>query len=160
MLTRWSPSGAWAAPLLGDAFEDWGMLGEMRREMSDLLQSFDRRVGGSGLASAWRGPGLDLRDTGEALEIRAELPGFTHEDIDVQIERATLTVRARRTVDEPEGYIAHRRERGAMEVARAFTLPYRVDPAKASATLRDGVLELRLPKSPEEQPRRLTVQVS
>lgn len=155
MSTRWN--GSWAAPWMGDAWDDLGMFGELRRHMAQVLDDLDR----SPEAAMGRGaPSFELKDAGEALEIRAEMPGFSRENIDVQIEQRTLTIRGRREVTAPEGYVAHRRERGAMEVARAFTLPCRVDPDRTTAALKNGVLELSLAKAAEERPRRVEVRAS
>jgi HSP20 family protein len=150
MLTRWN--GSWAAPWMGDVLEDYGTFGELRRHMSRVLDELDRTPG--------HDTPLTLEDTGEALRVRGELPGFSHKDIDVQIEHRTLTIRAKREVKVPEGYVVHRRERSAMQIARAFTLPCRIDPERANAVLRDGILELTLPKAAEERPRRVEVRAS
>lgn len=155
MLTRWN-NGSWPSPWLGDPLHDVGPFGELRRHVDRVFDELDRRAPG---ASAERSARFSLNDTGEALEVHAELPGFRREDIEVQLERNTLTIRGRREVTPPEGYVAHRRERSSMEIARAFTLPSRIDPEQASATLKDGVLSLRLPKVPAEQPRRVEVNV-
>lgn len=153
MLTRWN--GGWAAPWMGDALDDYGTFGELRRHMARVLDELDRTPGMPAGA-----PQLTLEDTGEALRVRGELPGFAREDIDVQIEQRTLTIRGRREVKAPEGYVAHLRERSAMQVARAVTLPCRIDPDKTSAIYKDGVLTLTLPKAPEERPRRVEVRAS
>lgn len=144
-------TGSWAAPWMADPFEDFGTFGELRRHMSRVLEELDRGAAG---------PQFDLTDNGEALELRAELPGFRKEDIEVQLERNTLTIRGRREVKAREGYVAHRRERGSMEFARAFALPCRVDAERTDATLEHGVLQLTLAKAPDEKPRRIEVRVS
>jgi HSP20 family protein len=62
-----------------------------------------------------------------------------------------------RRVEAPQGYDVHRRERGAYEFTRSFTLPVKVDADQAKATLKNGLLTLTLPKAPEVQPRQINV---
>jgi HSP20 family protein len=157
MLTRWNNT-SWPSPWFGDPLQDISAFGELRRTMDRMFEELDRRFAAPAFGTPT--PRFELVDTGEALEVRADLPGFRQEDLDVQIERNTLTVRGRRTVDVPEGYVAHRRERTSMEVAHALTLPCRIDADGATATLENGVLTLRLPKLPDEQPRRIKVKVA
>ncbi len=154
MLTRWTHAG-WPSPWLGDPLTDAGTFGELRRSMDRMFEELDRRMPAPSTERAR----FVLEDAGDALELRAELPGFAESELEVHLERNTLTVRGRRDVKVPEGYVAHRRERGTIELARAFTLPCRVDSERVSATLKDGVLTVRLPKVPAEQPRRVEVKV-
>jgi HSP20 family protein len=97
---------------------------------------------------------------GESLEITADVPGFQIEDLHVSFEQGSLIVRGERSESAPEGYSVHRKERGAVRFARAFTLPTRIDPDKVEASLRNGVLELRLPKAAEERPRMISVKAA
>jgi HSP20 family protein len=150
MLSRRQARNGWVAPWFGDPFEDLGTFTELRRQMNRLIEDYDRDHGA-------HTPGFELSDNGEALELRAELPGFAQKDIEVELDKSVLSVRAKRSADAPEGYVAHRRERRALEIARAFQLPCRVDGERASATLENGVLRLTLPKVPKEEPRRLEV---
>lgn len=153
MLTLWND---WPSPWLGDPLREAGPFRDLRRQMDRMLEELDRHAPP---AAERGGPRFTLEDKGEALEVHAELPGFRREELEVQLERSTLSVRGRREVSAPEGYVTHRRERRSIEIARAFTLPCRVDPEKASAKLENGVLTLTLPKLAAEQPRRIEVQV-
>lgn len=155
MLTRWShfTPTEFAFGDLGHTLE---VMDQVRREMDRIVRG--HRHGSPAADAGW--PRMSLYDAGEALVVRAELPGFDSDDLDLQVERGTLTLRGRRDEAAPEGFTAHRRERGAMEFARAFTLPAAVDPDRAEADLRDGVLELTLPKAPEAQPRRIDVRTA
>jgi HSP20 family protein len=68
-----------------------------------------------------------------------------------------VTVKAGRKVEAPEGYTAHRRERQSFSFTQSYELPTRVDPEKAQASLKQGVLTLSLPKVAEVQPKKVTV---
>ena len=90
---------------------------------------------------------VDLRDTGDANEVTADLPGYDRGDIDVQLAGETLTISADRTDerDEEEGrYI--RRERRRQSVSRSVRLPDPVQEEGTEATYSNGVLTVRLPK--------------
>jgi HSP20 family protein len=134
-------------------------MGELRRQMDRALEDFDP-FPIHALAPRAIGPRFELSDSEEALHLRAELPGFRQEDLEVELEQGTLTVRGKRGTKAPEGYAVHRRERGTLDFARTFTLPCRVDAEKTSAVLKDGVLELTLPKVREEQAKRIQVRSS
>src|ERR1041384_4972849 len=88
----------------------------------------------------------------------AEVPGVDIKDVEITITGTTLTLRGERKAGEDvpsERY--YRRERGAGPFGRSLELPHKVDADKVEATLRDGVLRVRLPKAPEVQPRRIEV---
>ena len=68
-----------------------------------------------------------------------------------------LTISGERKVEAPEGYSVHRQERGSVKFSRSFTFPCRIDTEKASATVKDGVLTIKLAKAAEAKPRKITV---
>ena len=88
----------------------------------------------------------DVRDTGEAYVIEAELPGFRKEDINVSVEADVLTVTATRkeeTCDKKDGYV--RRERSYGSFSRSFDVS-QVESDQITGSLKDGILTLQLPK--------------
>ena len=133
----------------------WGAFDELRREMDALLGRF-----GGGIPSGRTGvfPAANLYETEDAYVLTAELPGVKPGDIDVSIERATITLRGERKIEHPDGGAnVHRAERQSGAFRRAFELPVAVDAEKVEAIHRNGVLMLRLPKAPEHQPRQIRV---
>jgi len=152
MLTRWNDFG------FGDLDRTFLALGELRDEMEKAFSDFDRGFGLRRIHSDWSvGPRTELTDNGEALVVKAEVPGMAEKDLDVTLEGNALTIRGKREIKEMSGYTVHRKERGAWEFSRAFTLPCKVDGDNAKAALKDGILELTMPKVPEAQPRRITI---
>jgi HSP20 family protein len=138
-------------------------LNGLRQEMDRLFQRFE--YDWPEHAPNWNraeqeSPQFSLRDAEESLEITADVPGFQSEDLHVSFEQGSLIVRGERREAVPEGYSIHRKERGVARFARAFTLPARIDPDKIEAALRNGVLELRLPKAAEERPRTISVKAA
>lgn len=137
----------------------FSMVNELQREMDGLLHA----VGGSspqasplaGGLDAW--PDIELSDEGSQFVLRMDAPGVRERDVEVTYDRGTVTLRVLRDTSAPEGWSARRRERTSYQIARTVSLPTNIDPEGAEATLRDGVLEVSLPKAPEAQPRRLSV---
>jgi len=105
-------------------------------------------------------PPVNLVETVDAFVLTAEIPGVAADDIDVSLEGQTVTLSGQRKVDSTagDGVAVHRRERAAGHFKRAFELPKKFDLEAAEAKHKNGVLELRLPKSPEAQARQISVQ--
>lgn len=135
-------------------------LASFRSEMDRL---FDRFFGdawglpgffGSGLVE----PRLDLSETDTEVVLRAELPGVKSEDVRIEVVGNTLTLSGEKNEETSEtrgGYRYRERQFGAF--SRTIPLPTYVDSNKVDATYKDGVLTIRLGKSPESKPKRITV---
>ncbi len=94
---------------------------------------------------------FDVTENDREVVVRAEIPGFEENEIDVQLDDDVLSIRAEK---EQKG----EREQEYGSFFRSVTLPRGIDPQHATATYRSGVLELRLPRSEESKPRRITIQ--
>ena len=110
--------------------------------------------GGTGLG--WV-PAVDIRETDAELIVHAAIPGLSKEDVNLEVKDNTLVlsgqVKARGS--EEDSWVRRELPRG--EFYRAFSLPADVQPAKVTAAMRDGVLEVRLPKAEEARPRRISI---
>jgi HSP20 family protein len=133
---------------------------QMREEMDRLFNQFTRR--GDGEEATWAGgiwaPPVDIYETDDAFMLKAEMPGFRKEDLQIELHDNRLTLRGERKQEtdvKEEQY--HRRERAYGRFERAFWLPVPVDADKIQATFKDGVLELRLPKSEAAKPKRIAI---
>ena len=102
-------------------------------------------------------PGTNLYDAGEALEMKIEVPGIAKEDMNIKIQGNYLEISGKRAADAPEGYGAHRVERGATSFTRSFTLPADVDSSKVEARLDNGLLSLTLPKAETAKSRQIAI---
>ena len=90
--------------------------------------------------------------------MKAELPGFSKDDISIELKENTLVIKGeRKHEDEVKEGNYHRMERSYGAFQRAFMLPMTVDQEKVKAAYKDGVLELRLPKVQAAQPKRIAV---
>jgi HSP20 family protein len=93
--------------------------------------------------------------------VRAELPGVKPESLDISVVEGQLLLRGERKIEPEEqkaGY--HRRERESGFFRRTIALPARVDPGKVSATMRNGVLTVTLPRAEEAKPRKISVKTT
>ncbi len=132
----------------------------VRDEMNRLFNEvFGKASGeeGTWLSGAWTPP-IDIYETDDALVIKAELPGFSKEDVSVDLKDNTLVLkgeRRRETEVKEESY--HRMERTYGGFQRSFLLPTMVDQERVKATYKDGVLELRLPKVEVAKPKRIAI---
>ena len=103
------------------------------------------------------GPRTNLYDQGEKLEMIIEVPGMGKDDLNIKIQGNYLEVSGKREARTPEGYSAHRVERGTAAFTRSFTLPSEVDSSKVSARLDNGLLILELPKAEAAKPKQITI---
>jgi HSP20 family protein len=131
-----------------------------RNEMHRLVNEFFRG-GNGGERGWWTGawsPAVDMYESDQALTVKAELPGFSKDDVQVEIKDNVLTLKGERKREhevKEEQY--HRVERAFGAFRRSFVLPALIDADKAEATFKDGVLELKLPKAEEAKPKRVSI---
>ncbi|HYM00958.1 MAG TPA: Hsp20/alpha crystallin family protein [Blastocatellia bacterium] len=121
----------------GRALDDW-----LRAEL-DILKSCP----------------VEIKDTGENLVVRAEVPGFSSNEIEVSVEPRCLLISAKSSkTDEQETESVVYSERAEKDIFRSVDLPVDVDPASAKATLKHGVLEVTLTKAASSAPVQIPVQ--
>ena len=92
-------------------------------------------------------PAVDLYETADRFVLSIELPGLTRDQIKIDIEHETVTVRGERPVRHEEGFHFHRVERGHGAFSRSFPLPQPVRDDEIQADFRDGVLTVVVPKT-------------
>jgi HSP20 family protein len=138
----------------------WRPLREMnslQREMNRMFDSFFQDSEENAATSAWY-PSVDIKETAEKIDIYAELPGLTKENIKLSIRENVLQLSGEknRQDDETEANF-HRVERVYGTFSRSFTLPAKVQVDKVKAVFKDGVLHLELPKAEEEKARLIEI---
>ncbi len=140
-------------------YEPWSLINQLNNEMNALMENRPGSLGDSSTmaTSDWI-PAVDIREETDRYLIHADLPGVKAEDIDINLENGVLTLRGQRDTEETEeknGYKRVERVRGTFY--RRFSLPDTADAEKVTASSRDGVLEIVIPKQEKMQPRRITV---
>lgn len=143
---------------VGDLDRMFDAMGLLRSRFDNIFSEFDRTAGYEPRWSVISNyPRTNLYDKGDQFELVAEVPGLSKKDLDVKIQGNYLEISGKREVSAPEGYRAHRSERGSTSFTRSLTLPSDVDSGRVSASLKDGILVLTLPKSEAAKPRQISI---
>lgn len=123
-------------------------------------QTLSRSRAEEGIAASTWSPAVDIYETPETIVMKADLPGLSREDIEIQIRDNTLTLRGERRFAkdvEQENYLRIERAYGRFQ--RNFTPPATAQQDKIRAVFRDGVLELMLPKVGGTKPKKIAIEV-
>jgi HSP20 family protein len=141
----------------------WPALGRWADLRDELNSLFDLPTTGNlarqaQLFSGWT-PALDLYQNNDNVVAVVELPGMRKEDIDVSLHDGMLTIAGERQSSPGEGENTERTERFSGKFRRSVTLPTRVDASKVSASYKDGILTVTLPKSEEAKPKKVEVSI-
>jgi HSP20 family protein len=136
-------------------------LASIQNEMNRLFGTvFDSPTpGNGGTLRRWM-PAMDLVETDDHFVLRADLPGLTEGDVNIEVEDNVLTVSGERKAEHEttkEGY--HRVERAFGSFSRSLTLPEGVDADAVTANFDRGVLEIRIPKPEQRKPRKISIGV-
>jgi HSP20 family protein len=140
-------------------------LEEMRRNLDKLFGEYGEPVSRQHLISkgapASLVPSIDIFERKGEIVIKADLPGIEKDQIDLSITKDTLTVKAEAQKEEEiakEDYYVQERSFGTY--IRTIQLPQDVDPAKAKASFKNGVLEIVFPKKEEAKATEIKVDIS
>lgn len=103
-------------------------------------------------------PPVEVVDKGDSIVVTAELPGVNKDEVDLTVLGDTLTIAGEKKLPAEEGvtYIRHERPHGRFR--RLIDMPYSTDQGKISATYKNGILTIRLPKAEEAKPKQITVE--
>ncbi len=148
MLTRWDP----------------------RKEMEELQNRLTKWFNGEALpapggkeamtVAEWS-PTVDISEDAQEWVVKADLPAVKKEDVKVTVEGGVLAISGERKFEKEEkDKKFHRIERSYGSFLRSFTLPDGADSAKVTAEFKDGVLQVRLPKTEKAQPKTVDVKVA
>jgi HSP20 family protein len=105
-------------------------------------------------------PAVDILETENELLLKMDVPEVRLEDIQINLENQTLTVKGERKFEQKSGRGYHRIERSYGAFARSFTLPATVDTEQVRADYKAGVLTITLPKKEMAKPRQIRVQAT
>ena len=140
----------------------WSPFTELNRLKGEINRILDSRSWPtlSNFGENWL-PSLDVYQDKDKVTVQAELPGFKKEDINVSIDGDVLTISGERKHEqESPGTEPYRAERFYGRFEREVTLPSEVDPEKANASYKDGVLCIYLPKTEQSKRKQIEVQAS
>ena len=142
-----------------DQFREFAQLQDrLNRAFTETPGRSDEGLLSSG---SWLPP-VDIYQNGQhELVLKAELPDLTREDIDVTVDKGTLTIKGEKKFStEVKDEQFHRSERQYGVFSRSFSLPPSVDPSRVAAEYKNGVLTVKLPLREEAKPRQIKVDVA
>ena len=154
-MERWRPFGA-----VVDRWEPV-RLNDIQGEVNRLFDNFFGRPATVASGERMWAPLSDMHETKDDLYVTFELPGIREKDVSVSITGDVLTVKGERRFERDlkgEGY--HRLERIYGKFERSVPLPIPVQADKVTATYRDGVLEIRLPKVEAVKPKEIKIDLA
>ena len=103
-------------------------------------------------------PDVDIYENDDEILVYADMPGVVKENVSVDIDNGTLSLKGTRQVD--TGGTANWMEFSDLEYARVFSVPQSIDMGRVTAELKDGVLKLHLPKSEEAKPHQIEIKAA
>ena len=102
-------------------------------------------------------PDVDIYETPDSLWLRADMPGVEEDSLEVNVANGVLSIDGRVTVKDYENLTPLYTEYNIGHYARRFTLSDAIGTDRVAARMKNGVLELELPKTQQAKPRRITV---
>jgi len=129
----------------------WGSLDDIEKLVSGLWESWAP-------AATALTPRTDIIEKKDGLVVKAELPGVKKADLDITLEGDMLSIKAEKKEEKiTEDATYYRCERSFGQYMRHISLPFQVDAEQVSATFRDGLLKIRLPKGEEAKSKRIEI---
>jgi len=143
VITRWDP------------FRE---LSTLQNRVNSLFQDYGRPSQDELIASGSFVPAVDVYEDEHKVTLKLEVPGVKQDDLDVQIENNTLTIRGERKFEKEEKEENFQRiERRYGSFSRSFTLPNTIDTDSVNANYENGVLKVELAKREEAKPKQIKV---
>ena len=136
-------------------YEPWTFVSRLQRQL-------DRSLGEvvNGATVSWI-PHVDIHEEAERFVVAADLPGVEGKDIEITADEGVLTIKGARQSEKKSSKNGFESlERASGTFLRRFTLPESADAEAIKATHTNGVLEVAIPKRPQAQPKRITVQAA
>jgi len=137
----------------------------LRKEIDELFDNFFRDFEMEPYFGRWRDrftPSVDVVEDEKEVRVSAELPGMDEKDIEVTLNRDSLTIKGEKKEEkEDRGKDYYHMERSYGSFTRTIPLPVDVDTDRAEATFKKGVLTVRIPKTREaiEEKKKITVKI-
>ena len=134
----------------------WQDLETLQHRLSDV---FGETPFSSNQETGQWAPPVDIRETEDALQMQVELPGLDKKDIALEVKDGVLTVSGERRYEKDvEEENVHRIERAYGRFTRSFSLPRNVNADKVEASMKDGILNIRLPKLESAKSKAIAIQ--
>jgi len=103
-------------------------------------------------------PRVDIYETKDAIFLIADMPGVDEKTVDIEVEKNIITIMGRVDDGMPKDHTLIFSEYEVGDYERSFTLPDDIDRDKISATVKQGVLRIELPKAEKVKPKKIAIQ--
>lgn len=144
-LLRWQPQREWPS---------------LHRRFNQMFENDLYRGEEDTAISCWT-PSTDIYENKDNYVLKVELPGISKEDVNIEFENGILTINGERKEEkEVKEENLHRVERCYGTFSRSFRLPKNVNDKKINAKMKDGILELNVPKAEEVKAKAIPINVS
>lgn len=151
LVPRWGELDRWFDRMVEDMW---------RRPFPSLPSLFGREPWFAAPAMALRAPSLDVYEEKDDVVVKAELPGMKKEQIEVTVTGDMVTIKGeKKEEEEVKEKDYYRRERSYGAFSRSVALPCEVKGGEVKASFKDGVLEVRMPKTEEAKTKAVTVKI-
>jgi len=131
-----------------------GKLMRFREDIYDLMDRFLAGIPFAESSTEWV-PSVDISETDGEFNVRAELPGLDKNDLDVDTYGDILSIKGEKKDEEDKGY--YKRESYFGSFQRNIRLPSEVQSDQVEATFKDGILNIKIPKSEEKKARKIQI---
>jgi HSP20 family protein len=141
-------------------FEPWSILDQLHRDLNHSALRGSGQLTDDNPVADWV-PAVDIVEHKDRFLVRADVPGVNPADIEVSMDAGVLSISGERQAeDRSEVDGVQRYERFSGRFFRRFTLPESADAENITARSANGILEISIPKQPEVQARRITVEAA
>jgi len=139
-------------------YEPWRLVNRLHSQLDQVFGDTFGSPEASGASNVDWQPAVDIHEEAERFVVRADVPGVDRKDIEITAENGVLTVRGERRSENRENSKGYERvERVVGAFVRRFTLPETANTEEIKAKQTNGVLEVIIPKQPQVQPRRISI---
>jgi HSP20 family protein len=129
-------------------------------EKTDMTQAEKKAATEATEAGLSIRPAVDIFEDETGITVQADMPGVSKERLDIQVDRDTLAIEGRAEIPMPEGMQARYADVRSTRYQRSFSISSELNAQSAEASLKDGVLTLRIPKREQYQPRKIEIRNS
>ncbi len=138
----------------------WDPWKDLREEIDRVFDSFFGRYPAIPEQEGYFIPAIDVEETDNEYIVKAELPGLKKEDIKISVRGDSITISGERKREKEEkGKTYHRIEMAYGKFVRTIQLPDEIQPDKAKAEYKDGILIITLPKSEKSKPKEIEIEI-
>jgi HSP20 family protein len=142
---------------LGPDFNAFNEMHRLHREMDRL---FNRCPNKWGTRHATAIPAVNMVETGDAVVLEMEVPGYDPKNLDVTIQDDTISIKGTHPEKETgDDEILHRKERFAGDFHRVLELPFKINHDAVTASYKNGILTMKMPRAEEDKPKSIKITV-